>query len=110
MISLIPTSKEMIRMEIKMHLPHETIFTFLQKRGFLLKPFLHQYEDTSFPNGTTKGESLTWTATKPGTEPAEEHRFLKVFETELKEVLNGLEELPAKQMLEERGFSFETGV
>ena len=78
---------EHITMEIKLTLPHETIFAFLQKKGYEIKPWLYCYEDDSFPAGKTHHEKLTFTATKPDESQCEETLFLNVFEKEIKEVL-----------------------
>ena len=78
---------ETIEMEIKLTLPHETIFAFLQKKGYEIKPWLYCYEDDSFPAGKTYHERLTFTATKPDESQSEENLFLNVFEKEMKEFL-----------------------
>ena len=79
---------EHITMEIKLTLPHESIFAFLQKKGYEIKPWLYCYEDESFPNGTSHHESWTFTATKPDESQSEENLFLNVFEKEIKHFLN----------------------
>ena len=79
---------EHITMEIKLTLPHESIFAFLQKKGYEIKPWLYCYEDESFPAGKTHHERLTFTATKEGQNQSEETLFLNVFENEIKEILN----------------------
>ena len=79
---------EHITMEIKLTLPHETIFAFLQKKGYEIKPWLYCYEDESFPAGKTYNESWTFTATKDGQNQSEENLFLNVFEKEIKHFLN----------------------
>ncbi len=71
---------EHITMEIKLTLPHETIFAFLQKKGYEIKPWLYCYEDDSFPAGKTNHEKWTFTATKEGEKQSEENLFLNVFE------------------------------
>ena len=78
---------EHIIMEIKLNLPHEIIFAFLQKKGYEIKPWLYCFYDESFPNGTSYHESWTFTATKPDENQSEENLFLNVFEKEIKEVL-----------------------
>lgn len=78
---------EHITMEIKLTLPHETVFAFLQKKGYEIKPWLYCYEDESFPAGKTHHERLTFTATKEGQNQSEETLFLNVFENEIKEFL-----------------------
>ena len=79
---------EHIIMEIKLTLPHESIFAFLQKKGYEIKPWLYCYEDDSFPAGKTHHERLTFTATKPDESQSEENLFLNVFEKEIKHFLN----------------------
>lgn len=87
MIRLIPEQDKTYRMEIKMHMPHDSIFAFLHKRGYEVKPWLYIFEDTSFPNGTTLHEQWTFTATRTGEEQSSKTLFLIVFENELKELL-----------------------
>jgi len=79
---------EHITMEIKLTLPYESIFAFLQKKGYEIKPWLYCYEDDSFPAGKTHHEKLTFTATKPDESQSEENLFLNVFEKEIKHFLN----------------------
>ena len=79
---------EHITMEIKLNLPLESIFAFLQKKGYEIRPWLYCYEDESFPAGKTHHEKLTFTATKPDESQSEENLFLNVFEKEMKEFLN----------------------
>ena len=81
---------EHITMEIKLTLPHETIFAFLQKKGYEIKPWLYCYQDESFPAGKTYHESWTFTATKPDESQSEENLFLNVFEKEIKEFLKDI--------------------
>ena len=78
---------EHITMEIKLNLPHESIFAFLQTKGYEIKPWLYCYEDESFPNGTSYHEKWTFTATKPDESQSEENLFLNVFEKEIKDFL-----------------------
>lgn len=79
---------EHITMEIKLNLPLESIFAFLQKKGYEIKPWLYCYKDESFPNGISHHESWTFTATKTDESQSEETLFLTVFEKEIKEILN----------------------
>jgi hypothetical protein len=87
MINIRPEGANIYNMEIKMRLPHESIFAFLHKRGYETKPWLYIFEDETFPNGTTLHEYWTFTATKHGEEQTEKTLFLTVFERELKELL-----------------------
>lgn len=80
--------QEHITMEIKLNLPHESIFAFLQKKGYEIKPWLYCFYDETFPNGISYYESWTFTATKPDESQSEETLFLTVFEKEIKEILN----------------------
>ena len=87
MIRLTPKPPDLIQMEIKLTLPHETIFAFLQKKGYEIKPWLYCYQDDSFPAGKTYHEKVTFTATKEDQNQSEENLFLNVFEKEIKAVL-----------------------
>lgn len=87
---LIPISKNIIRMEIKLHLPHESIFAFLQKRGYEIKPYLYCFYDETFPGGKTYHEKMTFTATKENDHQSEKSLFLTVFEKEIKSFLNDI--------------------
>ncbi len=79
---------ETIEMEIKLTLPHETIFAFLQKKGYEIKPWLYRFRDTSFPEGESVIDKWTFTATKEDQNQSEENLFLNVFENEIKHFLN----------------------
>ena len=79
--------QELVIMEIKIRYPHESIFAFLQKKGYEIKPWLYCYEDESFPNGISHHESWTFTATKPDESQSEETLFNVVFENEIKEIM-----------------------
>ena len=81
---------ETIEMEIKLTLPHESIFAFLQKKGYEIKPWLYFYKDESFPSGISHHEIWTFTATKPDESQSEENLFLNVFEKEIKNFLNDI--------------------
>ena len=78
---------EHITMEIKLNLPHESIFAFLQKKGYEIKPWLYRFCDETFPGGKTNHEKWTFTATKQDESQSEETLFLTVFEKEIKEIL-----------------------
>ncbi len=90
MIRVMPVNENISKIEIKLHLPHESIFAFLQKRGYETKPWLYEYEDETFPNGKTLHEHWTFTATKKGEDQSEESLFSIVFENEFKELLKEL--------------------
>lgn len=89
MIRLTSIPENLIKMEIKMHLPYEDIFRFLIGRGYEVMPWLWKYEDETFPGGTTQHESWTFTACKEGEKQSEETHYLKVFEKEINEFLKG---------------------
>jgi hypothetical protein len=91
MIRLNTNGKEIVQMEIKLHLPQGNVFTFLQKRGYEIKSWLWKFDDETFPNGITSHESWTFTATKPGEEQNEKVLYLNVFEKEMKQLLNEIE-------------------
>lgn len=78
---------EYIIMEIKLTLPHDSVFAFLQKKGYEIKPWLYCFYDDSFPNGKTYHEKWTFTATKANQSQSEETLFLTVFEKEIKEIM-----------------------
>ena len=78
---------EHVTMEIKLNLPHETIFAFLQTKGYEIKPWLYRFCDETFPGGKTNHEKWTFTATKQDESQSEETLFLTVFEKEIKEIL-----------------------
>ena len=75
-------------MEIKLTLPHESIFAFLQTKGYEIKPWLYCYKDESFPNEISHHESWTFTATKPNENQCEKNIFTTIFEMEIKNMLN----------------------
>ena len=80
---------EHITMEIKLTLPHESIFAFLQKKGYEVKAFtlvLPATEEMLLSEPRT--EIHTFTATKPDENQSEENLFLNVFEKEIKNFLN----------------------
>lgn len=90
MINLITNGKDIIKMEIKMHLPQGNVIAFLQKRGYEIKGWLWKFEDETFPGGVSLHESWTFTATKPGEEQSEKTLYLSVFESEVKKLLKEL--------------------
>lgn len=79
---------EALEIEIKKVIPHESIFAFLQKKGYEIKPWLYRFCDETFPGGKTNHEKWTFTATKEGEKQSEETLFLNVFEKEIKNFLN----------------------
>ena len=86
-IIILPTSPNIIKMEIKMHLSHDDIFAFLHTKGYEVKPWLYCFTDEIFPEGKTYHEIWTFTATKSDQIQSENNLFLRVFETEIKNLL-----------------------
>lgn len=74
-------------MYIKMNIPQSQMLDFLSKKGYDVKSWLWRYEDTTFPNETTKHESWTFTATKKGEKQSEANIYTAVFEEEIRKVL-----------------------
>lgn len=89
MIQVIPKGNNIYHMKIEMHIPQEQIFEFLQKRGYEIIAYLWNYGDETFPNGKTKNEVWTFTATKANEIQSEEALYLSVFENELKQNFQG---------------------
>lgn len=91
MIKAIPVGNDTIKLEIKMHTPQSDVFTFLQMRGYEIKPFFFEVPATeefllSEPAFTVN----TFTATKPGEKQGYDTLYLNVFEKEIKTFLKGL--------------------
>lgn len=89
MINLTEKAPDLIAMEIKMHLPQPHVIAFLQSKGYEIKAFTKTYPPTeefllSEPGFTYN----TFTATKQGEEQSRDNQYLKVFEAEIKELLN----------------------
>ena len=70
-----------------MTIPQGDILVFLQQRGYEIKPWLWSYQDETFPNGTTRHESWTFTATKPWERQCENTHYMTVFEEEINGVI-----------------------
>ena len=88
MINLTEKAPDLIKMEIKMHLPQIHVIRFLQSKGYEIKAFSKTYPPTeefllSEPGFTYN----TFTATKEGEEQTADNQYLKVFEKEIKEFL-----------------------
>ncbi|MCT3661065.1 hypothetical protein HZR00_00860 [Elizabethkingia anophelis] len=91
MISIIPVGPDIIRMEIKMHLPQSDIITFLQMKGYEIKAFVQKLPAVEeMLINEPKTEFYTFTATKSDEEQSSDNLYLKVFETEIKTSLKGL--------------------
>ncbi|MCT4011393.1 hypothetical protein [Elizabethkingia anophelis] len=90
MIQLTPIN-DVIRMEIKMHIPQSDIISFLQMEGYEIKAFIQKLPATEeMLVNEPKTEIYTFTATKPDEKQSENTLYLKVFETEVKKLLKTL--------------------
>ncbi|AQX86109.1 hypothetical protein I6H88_06660 [Elizabethkingia bruuniana] len=90
MIQLTPIN-DVIRMEIKMHIPQSDIISFLQIEGYEIKAFVQKLPATEeMLVNEPKTEVYTFTATKPDEKQSENTLYLKVFETEVKKLLKTL--------------------
>ena len=88
MIRLTPKPRDIIKMEIQMHIPQLDVINFLQKKGYEVKAYtlvLPATEEMLLSEPRT--ELHTFTATKPNESQSEENLFLNVFEKEIKEFL-----------------------
>ncbi|WP_407483693.1 hypothetical protein [Elizabethkingia anophelis] len=82
---------DVIRMEIKMHIPQSDIISFLQMEGYDIKAFVQKLPATEeMLVNEPKTEIYTFTATKPDEKQSENTLYLKVFETEVKKLLKAL--------------------
>ena len=82
------TVNETIKMKIEMVISQQEVFEFLSKQGYEVKSWLWRYEDETFPNGVTLHESWTFTATKERDDQCEDNNYTKVFDKEIKLLLN----------------------
>ncbi|AKQ39421.1 hypothetical protein AS87_03565 [Riemerella anatipestifer Yb2] len=88
MIRLTPKTPDLIKMEIKTHLPQMDIIQFLQKRGYEVKAYVYREPaEKGFLIDEPPFEWHTFTATKEGEAQSKDNLFLNVFEKELKIVL-----------------------
>ncbi|AQX86533.1 hypothetical protein I6H88_04330 [Elizabethkingia bruuniana] len=82
---------DVIRMEIKMHIPQSDIISFLQIEGYEIKAFIQKLPATEeMLVNEPKTEVYTFTATKQDEKQSENTLYLKVFETEVKKLLKTL--------------------
>ncbi|MDE5525249.1 hypothetical protein HAP39_06305 [Elizabethkingia miricola] len=82
---------DVIRMEIKMHIPQSDIFTFLQMEGYEVKSFVQKLPATEeMLVNEPRTELHTFTATKPWEKQCENTLYLKVFEKEVKKLLKAI--------------------
>lgn len=92
MIRLTPKAPDLIKMEIKMHLPQEDVIRFLQNRGYEVIAYKQVFPATEeFLVSEPRLELWTFTATKQGEQQSNQTEYLKVFEKELKAFLNELQ-------------------
>ena len=90
MINLTEKAPDLIKMEIKMHLPQIHVIRFLQSKGYEIKAFAKTYPATEEMLTSEPGFTYhTFTATKPGEVQSFKNHYLKVFEKEIKEFLKG---------------------
>lgn len=79
---------DIIKMEIKLHIPQTEIFEFLQKRGYEVKAFsIDHPECDGFLIYEPASTEMTFTATKGNEEQCRENLYLTVFHKEMKETL-----------------------
>lgn len=80
-----------ISMRIEMDLPQSKIIEFLKKQGYKIESF-RQYLPPSEEMLVSENELLKWSfcALKEGETPSSDKDYLKVFEREMKELLNNL--------------------
>ncbi|MEG0760793.1 hypothetical protein [Chryseobacterium sp.] len=89
MITADETSGDMIKLEIKLHLPKDDVIAFLQKKGYTVKPLTVEVPPTeefliSEPGFTYTTLSAMFSAGKPSYKDL----YLNVFEKEIKTFLN----------------------
>lgn len=88
MIHLTEIKPDIIKMEIKMHLPQMDVINFLQKKGYnviAFKQIIPASEELLISE--PRLEFYTFTATKQGEKQNDDTLYLKVFEKEIKELL-----------------------
>lgn len=78
-------------MEVKSNLSVSQIFNFLKNRGYKIKSFYHRLPPSE-EMLVSEPEIKVWgfTATKGDEAQSEDNLYLKVFEKEMKELLNNL--------------------
>ena len=91
MIRLTHENPDLIKMEIKMHLPQLDVIRFLQEKGYEVKAFSYVLPATEeFLLSEPPLLVNTFTATKPGEQQSPEKEYLKAFEREIRELLKEL--------------------
>ncbi len=94
MIDLTEKAPDLIKMEIKMHLPQTHVIRFLQSKGYEIKAFTKIYEPTEEMLTSEPGFTYqTFTATKPGEVQSFKNHYLKIFEMEINEFLIGFKQV-----------------
>lgn len=89
MIKLTEKPPDLIKMEIQMHLPQPHVIRFLQTKGYEIKAFAKTYPATEEMLTSEPGFTYqTFTATKPDEKQSMTNHYLKVFEREIKALLN----------------------
>lgn len=92
MINLTTNGKDIIKMEIKMHLPQMSVINFLQKKGYEIKAYVLVLEaEESMLLSEPRQEIYTFTATKDEEPQSAKTVYLNVFETELKNMLKEID-------------------
>lgn len=88
MISLTEQKPDLIKMEIKMHLPQMDVINFLQKKGYEVKAFsIVVPACEEFLTSEPAFLLSTFTATKDGQLQTYDTLYLNVFEKEIKDFL-----------------------
>ena len=80
---------EVMDVYIKMSIPITNVFEFLMKRGYHIKTYTIDYPPVEeFLIYEPASSLVTFTATKPHEAQSSDHIYHKVFEKELKSILN----------------------
>lgn len=88
MINLTEKAPDLIKMEIKMHLPQPHVIRFLQSKGYEIKAFTFNVPPSEEFLIIEPGFTVnTFIACKPGEEQGYNTLYLKVFEREINEFL-----------------------
>ena len=89
MIKTTETPEDLIKLEIKLHLPKDDVIAFLQKNGYTVKHLIVQVPASEeFLISEPAFNYLTFTAVKDDSKPTMDDLYLKVFEKEIKTFLN----------------------
>lgn len=91
MITANETSEDLVKLQIKQHLPKEDVIAFLIKKGYTVKPFTVEVPPTEEFLISEPGFTYdTFTAMKTDAKPGYFDLYLKVFENEIKAFLNDI--------------------